>query len=156
AKRDTARRRQAKCAIVGIGASAGGITALQCLFQALPSESNYALVIVQHLPPGQPSGLATLFQKWTLQRVRPAGDGVRPEANCIYLPSPDHVLTIEQGLFRTRPIDGGARRPGIDTIDAFLESLAADRGPQAVAVILSGTGDDGTAGAICVRDAGGV
>ena len=59
-------------------------------------------------------------------------------------------------VFRTRPAHGGQRRPGIDTVDAFLESLARERGAQSIAVVLSGTGQDGTAGAVCVKQAGGV
>jgi two-component system, chemotaxis family, CheB/CheR fusion protein len=70
--------------------------------------------------------------------------------------SPDDVLTLETGLFRTRPVEGGNRRPGIDTIDAFLESLAQDSGSRSIAVIFSGTGADGAAGAICIKQAGGV
>lgn len=148
--------RPAAARVVGIGASAGGITALQSLFQALPAEPNLALVVLQHLPADQPSRLATLLGLWSPLPVRPAADGVRPEPDHVYVPAPHEVLTLEQGVFRTRRCAGGERRPGPDTIDAFLESLAADQGPRAVAVVLSGMGMDGTAGAVRVRQAGGV
>jgi two-component system, chemotaxis family, CheB/CheR fusion protein len=141
--------------LVGIGASAGGVMALRSLFEALPGEVNIAFVVILHLPPGQTSRLAGLVASWASMPVRTAEDGGRPEPNCIYVPRPDDILTIEQGVFRTRAIEGGGRRPGIDTIDAFLESLATDQGSRAIAVILSGTGTDGTAGAIRVRQAGG-
>ena len=130
--------------------------ALQSLFEALPGELNIAFVVILHLPPGQTSWLAGLVARWTSLAVRAAEDGGRPEPNCIYIPRPDDILTIEQGVFRTRPIEGGDRRPGIDTIDAFLESLATDQGSRAIAVILSGTGMDATAGAVRVRQAGGI
>lgn len=142
--------------IVAIGASAGGITTLQKLFAALPADLPFAFVVLQHLPPGQPSSLANLIANWTPMRVRSAAGGIRPEPGNVYIPSPDHILTLERGEFRTRPADGGGRRPGIDTIDAFLESLALQQGPRPIAVILSGTGMDGTAGAICIRQAGGI
>jgi two-component system CheB/CheR fusion protein len=141
--------------VVAIGASAGGISALKALFEALPSDLNAAYVVLQHLPPDQPSGFPDVVAKWSSMPVRPAEDGVRPQANCIYIPSPDHVLTIDQGVFRATPANGKLR-PGIDTIDAFFESLAKDQGPRAIAVILSGTGMDGCAGATGVRQSGGL
>ncbi|ACC74261.1 CheR family methyltransferase [Paraburkholderia phymatum] len=148
--------RQPDVSIVAVGASAGGITALQKLFEGLPSRLPFALVILQHLPPGRPSGLGDLITKWTSVPIRSAQDGARPEPNAIYLPSPDDILTLENGVFRTRPAAGGNRRPGIDTIDTFLESLALKEGSRPVAVILSGTGMDGTAGAIRIRQADGI
>ncbi|CAH2804964.1 MAG: Multidomain signal transduction protein including CheB-like methylesterase, CheR-like methyltransferase and BaeS-like histidine kinase [uncultured Paraburkholderia sp.] len=147
---------RASVPVVAIGASAGGIAALQKLFSGMPAEVPFALVVLQHLPAGQPSGLAELIARWTPMRVRAAADGDMPETNCVYVPSPDNILTLERGTFRTRPAEGGSRRPGIDTIDAFLESLALQPKPRAVAVILSGTGMDGTAGAICLKQAGGI
>ncbi|MGF6545250.1 CheR family methyltransferase [Paraburkholderia youngii] len=144
------------CHVVGIGASAGGIEAMYCLLQALPAEPALALVVVQHQLPGGSDELVNLVSKWTLLPVRAANNGERPEPNHVYVAGSDDVLTLEGGLFRTRPVDGGSRRPGIDTIDAFLESLAQDRGSHALAAILCGTGTDGAAGAICVKRAGGV
>jgi len=141
--------------IVAVGASAGGITALQKLLQSLPPRLPFALVILQHLPPGANSHLADLVKKWSPVPVLAAMDGTLPNINAIYIPSPAHILTFENGVFRTRPTDGGGRRPGIDSIDAFLESLAQREKPSPIAVILSGSGMDGTAGAIRVRQAGG-
>jgi two-component system, chemotaxis family, CheB/CheR fusion protein len=142
--------------VVAIGASAGGITALQKLFEALRQDLPFAFVLLQHLPAGQPSSLANLVARWTSMSVRSAADGTRPESNCVYVPSPDDILTLEEGVFHTRPAEGGGRRPGIDTIDAFFESLALRKGPRPIAVILSGTGMDGTAGAVRIRQADGV
>lgn len=81
---------------------------------------------------------------------------MRPKAGTIYIPSPDDILTLEHDVFETRLLEGGGRRPGIDTIDCFLESLALRTEPPPVAVILSGTGMDGTAGATLVRQVGGI
>jgi two-component system CheB/CheR fusion protein len=142
--------------IVGIGASAGGIAALQSFFKALPADLNLALVIIQHLLHGQPSHLVELIARWTSMAVRGASDGVTLQRDSVYIASPDDVLTLEQGVFRTRPVEGGRRRPGIDTIDAFFESLAAECGPNAIAVVLTGNGNDGTAGALRINQAGGM
>lgn len=142
--------------IVAIGASAGGITALQKLFEAMPQSLPYAFVVLQHLPSAEHGGLARLAARWTTMPVFDACDGISPTPGCVYVPSPAHILTIEDGVFRTRAAEGGERRPGIDTIDTFLESLALYRGPRHVAVILSGSGMDGTAGALCIREADGV
>lgn len=142
--------------VVAVGASAGGITALQKLFEGLPASLPFALVVLQHLPAGRPSGLPDMIARWTRLPVRVAADGMRPAANTVYIPSPDHILTLENGAFHTSPAEGGARRPGIDTIDAFLETLALREMPRSIAVILSGTGMDGTAGAVRIRQADGI
>jgi chemotaxis methyl-accepting protein methylase len=93
--------------------------------------------------------------RWTSMPVHAADDGITPERGHVYLANPDHVLTLEGGVLRSRPADAGSRRPAIDTIDAFFESLAADRGRRAVGVVLSGTGSDGTAGSRRIKEAGG-
>lgn len=142
--------------IAAIGASAGGITATQELLRHLPAKVDFALVIVQHLPPGQPSRLAQVVQAWTPLPVEVAADGVAPQPGHIYIPLSEHLLAIEDGVFRTRPLVGGGRRPGLDSIDTFLESLAAHNGRDAIAVVLSGTGSDGALGALVVRQAGGL
>jgi len=142
--------------VVAIGASAGGITALQKLFGGLPGKVPFAVVVLQHLPHDRPSDLPSLIARWSRLTVEIAADGVRPGANTVYIPSPDRILTFYEGAFHTSPAAGSRRRPGIDTIDAFLESLACRESPRSVAVILSGTGMDGTAGAVRIRQAGGI
>lgn len=142
--------------IVAVGASAGGIGALQKLVGSLKGELPYAMVVLQHLPPDHSSRLADLLRRSTHLPVLAAETGDRPEPGRIYVPSPDSILVLEDGVFNTRPASGGARRPGLDTIDAFFESLAAHRSSQSVAVVLSGTGMDGTAGAVSIRQAGGI
>ncbi|WP_439687216.1 protein-glutamate O-methyltransferase [Cupriavidus oxalaticus] len=142
--------------IVAIGSSAGGITALQKLFESLRPDIPASFVVLQHLPPGQPSQLPALVGGWTAMPVLCATDGVQPAIAHVYVPLPEHILTLEDGVFRTRPAEGGQRRPGIDTIDAFLETLSRRKHPRSIAVILSGTGMDGTAGTVGLRQAGGI
>ncbi|MFP3707984.1 CheR family methyltransferase [Paraburkholderia sp. SIMBA_009] len=153
---DPAHRANAHAPVFAVGASAGGIAALQKLVARLPAHLPFALVVLQHLPPDRESRLADLIAKWTRIPVYRTTDGMQPEIDCIYVPSSGSILTLEEGLFRTRPVEGGCRRPGIDTIDAFLESLALHPARPAVGVVLSGTGMDGAAGAVCLRQAGGI
>ncbi len=141
--------------LIVIGASAGGVTLLQQLFEALGAKLPFAFVVLQHLPPGNPSGLAGLLRNWTAMPVRLAADATHPQPATVHLPSPDDILTLEDHRFRTRPAEGGHRRPGTDAIDAFLESLSPVEGARTIAVILSGSGMDGTAGAIHIRQCGG-
>ena len=141
--------------LIVIGASAGGITALQQLFEALGAQLPFAFVVLQHLPPGSPSGLSGLLRKWTAMPVQPAAHDGRPQAGTVHLPAPEDILSLEDQRFNTRPAEGGQRRPGTDAIDAFLESLSPREAARTVAVILSGSGMDGTAGAIHIRQCGG-
>jgi len=142
--------------IVGIGASAGGIQALQTLFKAMPDRPGLAFVVVQHLLPERPSQLATLIGAWTGLPILEARDGLKIECNCIYVAQSDQTLGLEAGVITTRPIDRAGGRAGIDTVDCFFQSLAADVGSRAIAVVLSGTGSDGAAGAVCIKQAGGM
>jgi two-component system CheB/CheR fusion protein len=141
--------------IVGIGASAGGITALRGLLTMLPERPGLGFVVVQHLHPEHPSQLADLLGKSTALPVCEAADGMKVEHDHVYITTPGEVLTLERGCLRRRPLYAEAHT-GINSIDTFFESLAADRGRQAIAIVLSGIGQDGAAGAIRIRQAGGV
>src|SRR5262245_14080544 len=112
--------------VVGIGASAGGITALQALFKSMPASPNLAFVVVQHLLPDEPSQLVGLIRHWTAMRVGEASDGVRLERGCIFVAPPGQALALERGIFATHPLDGAGARAGVDTIDSFFESLAGE------------------------------
>ncbi|WP_198291332.1 PAS domain S-box protein [Methylosarcina fibrata] len=140
--------------VVGIGASAGGVDALRSLFKTLPEKTGLAFVVVQHLHPDHPSHLAELLEKSTVLPVLEAVDGMTVERDHVYLIGPGQVLTIENGVLRCRPFSGRVR-VYLDLIDTFFKSLAADRGRQAIAVVLSGTGTDGAAGVLSVKQAGG-
>jgi len=142
--------------VIGIGASAGGIAAIQSLLKHIPATANLTLVVIQHSVPDKPSQLATLIGKWTAMPVREPNDGMKVEPHCIYVARPDRILGLKDGMFVTRPFGLPVAGAGIDTIDSFFESLAEDFGPRAVAVVLSGTGADGAAGAVRIKQAGGM
>ncbi|KMZ12880.1 Chemotaxis protein methyltransferase CheR [Candidatus Burkholderia humilis] len=141
--------------VVGVGASAGGISELQALLGSLPAESRLTLVLVQHLAPGQHDRLLDLLSQWSALPASRASDGEYLRPGRLYVASADEVLTVNGGVFHSPPGQGGHRWPGIDNIDAFLESLARDYGPNTIAVILFGMGSDGAAGASSVLQAGG-
>jgi two-component system CheB/CheR fusion protein len=142
--------------VVAVGASAGGITALRSLLQAMPGHPNLAVVVLLHQPPDRLSHLAELLGKWAAMPVREAADGVRLVPDHLYVALPGHALTLEQGVFVTHPRAEQGLRPGLDTIDTFFESLALDLGTRAIGVVLSGTGTDGTAGVVRIKQAGGM
>jgi two-component system CheB/CheR fusion protein len=148
--------KSAEFPVVGIGASAGGITALQSLFKAISGKPNLAFVVVQHLASDQPSRLAALLGNWTALRVLEADDRVKLECNCVYVAPPSQALVIEDGVFATKSLDRLVPRAGIESVDTFFDSLAVNFGRRAIAVVLSGTGVDGAAGAVRVKRAGGM
>jgi two-component system CheB/CheR fusion protein len=141
--------------VVGIGASAGGVTALQALFRALPAHPGLAFVIVLHMQPDYPSLVVDLLGGWTKLPVRAAADGMALVRDRIYVAPPGQAVALQNGVIAVRPQNASARA-GIDSIDTLFESLARDCGPRAVAVVLSGTLSDGAAGAVQVKQAGGM
>ncbi|MBD1401243.1 chemotaxis protein CheB [Pelovirga terrestris] len=147
-----------KCAegfsIVGIGASAGGLEAIEAFFEAMPVDSGIAFVVVQHLSPDYKSLMVELLSRKTAIPVQRAEDGMRVEANNIYLIPPKKTLTV----FHQRLLleDKKPRESNSLPVDIFLRSLADDQGERAVAVILSGTGSDGTRGVRAVKESGGL
>lgn len=140
--------------IVGIGASAGGLDALQRLFRLFPPECGLAFVVVQHLDPQHRSNLPDLLARTTGLRVRLAEDGMTVAADAIHVIPPNATLTIAARRLHLGRPDGprGLRTP----VDSFLLSLAADQGENAACVILSGTGSDGTRGLRAIKEHGGL
>ena len=140
--------------IVGIGASAGGLEAIEAFFEAMPVDSGIAFVVVQHLSPDYKSLMVELLSRKTAIPVQRAEEGMRVEANNIYLIPPKKNLTIfhQQLLLE----DKKPRESNNLPVDIFLRSLADDQGERAVAVILSGTGSDGTRGVRAVKENGGL
>jgi chemotaxis methyl-accepting protein methylase len=141
--------------VVGVGASAGGIEALKALFSRIPARPNLAMVVLQHRSAEQPDRLASLLAQWTVMPVCEATAGRVIERDRIYVAPPARVLSVERGAFQSEAMEARGRA-GSQSIDAFFESLAVDLGPRAIAVVLSGTGADGAAGAIRVKQAGGM
>lgn len=140
--------------IIGIGASAGGLEALEQLFQLFPDHSGMALVLVSHLAPNQSSALADILQRSTAMPVVEAEDQMPVEANHVYVIPPNQSLTIFQRVLQLNvPEQPPGQRMLIDT---FLRSLAEDQAEKAIGIILSGTGSDGTLGLRAILGAGGI
>jgi two-component system, chemotaxis family, CheB/CheR fusion protein len=140
--------------IVGVGASAGGLEAFSQLLRSVPADCGIALVLVQHLAPHHDSALVALLAGQSAMPVIQAAEGVRVEANHVYVMPPNvHMAMHGDELHLTpRPEDASKYTP----IDAFLSSLAATARERAVAVILSGTASDGAIGVRDVKNAGGI
>ncbi|NNJ24339.1 Chemotaxis response regulator protein-glutamate methylesterase [Planctomycetes bacterium LzC2] len=140
--------------MVGIGASAGGLEALERVFRAMPADTGMAFVIVQHLAMEHRSMMPELAAKWTAMPVRQAEDRIALRGDHIYLlpPGKEMILSENRLLLTDRDPDQTLSLP----IDRFFASLARDRGRHAIAVVLSGTGSDGSRGLVRVRDAGGL
>jgi two-component system CheB/CheR fusion protein len=139
--------------IVAIGASAGGLEALELFFDAMGASSGAAFIVIQHLSPDFPSVMDELLARHTRMQICAAQTGLAVEPNVIYLRPAQQTLAIQQGVLVLSQEDTKTHLNF--PIDAFLKSLAHDQGEQAIAVILSGTGTDGTLGAAAIRDAGG-
>lgn len=140
--------------VVGIGASAGGLAALELLVDSLPTDVGAAFVVVQHLSPRFESQMASLLGARTTMQVTQAINNERLEPNRIYvIPSGKEMIVSGRRLLLT---DRNADERLILPIDQFLRSLATDVGPFAIAVILTGLGKDGSRGVVSVNDAGGL
>ena len=128
--------------LVAIGASAGGLSALEKLFAALPSNTNACFVVIQHLSPNYPSHMSELLSRHTSMKVRHAEHGSPLLANTIFLIPPGQELKLKDGCFDLTERKIAAVS---DQIDTFFTS-AANLGPQIAAVVLTGTGSDGSVG----------
>ena len=135
--------------IVGIGASAGGLEALERFFKAMPVDAGIGFVVVLHLDPTHISVLPELLQKRTKMPVCHIVDGMRVERDHVYVIPPNMDLTMMNGTLQLteQTLPRGANLP----IDTFLRSLALDQRSAAVCIILSGTGTDGTLGLKAVK-----
>lgn len=141
--------------IVGIGASAGGLEALEEFFDAMPADSGMAFVVVTHQAPTRVSLLPELLRNHTTMKVHEVTDGVAVEPNTIYLPPPGIHLALLDGILQPMPADvthGVLQFP----IDYFFRSLADDLRDKAISLVLSGTGTDGTLGVQAIKGAGGL
>jgi two-component system, chemotaxis family, CheB/CheR fusion protein len=150
------RGNQINFPIVGIGASAGGISAFGAFFSAMPAGAspNMAFVIVQHLAPDHQSILTEIIQRYTKMKVYEVHDGMEVEPNCTYIIPPNHDMAFINGKLQLLepPSARGLRLP----IDFFFRSLAQDQQERAIGVILSGTGSDGTLGIKAIKEEGGM
>ena len=138
--------------IVAIGASAGGLEALEKLFDDLAIDIGATYVVIQHLSPDHKSMMANLLSRHTRMPVVMVEQDMPIQPNHVYLIPPGSVMHMGEGVLRLTP-----KNPRTLTlpIDVFFKSMAAIYGAQSVGVILSGTGSDGTRGAAAINDAGG-
>ncbi len=141
-------------AVVGIVASAGGLSAFKAFVQSVPPDSGMAFVLIPHLDPHHESLMAFLLGKHASIPVGEAQDGQRLLADHAYVIPPNQYLSLQEGAIRLS--DPPPRAVGETAIDPFLRSLAADQQERAICVILSGTGTHGSLGLRSIKDAGGM
>ena len=140
---------------VAVGASAGGLEAIEAFFTGMASDSGLAFIVIQHLSPDYKSLMVEILSKKTTMKVHRAEDGMPVLPDNVYLIPPKKNLTIFHGkllLNDQEHVKGIINLP----IDIFLRSLAEDQGDKAVAVILSGSGSDGMRGVRAIKEFGGM
>lgn len=138
--------------LVGIGGSAGGLTAYKALFENLPSDTGMAFVVVAHLYPTANSQLAEILALRTEMPVMVASTRLRIQANHVYVIPPNADLLIEKGAFKV--VSPRTRRNA--QIDLFFASMAVAMGSRAIGVVVSGYDGDGTEGCKRIKAVGGV
>ncbi|GGB62383.1 hypothetical protein GCM10011316_37890 [Roseibium aquae] len=141
------------CPVVGVGASARGLEAFKGLLHAVPPTSGLAFVLIQHLDPDHESMMVELLSRTTGMTVLQITDGMPVKPDHVYVIPPKAFVTLRgQALYLAAPPEPrGQRMP----IDIFFRSLAEDRGKDAICIVLSGTGTDGTLGLQAVKQQGG-
>ena len=142
----------APVAIVGVGASAGGIEAFTSVLKEVPPDTGLAFVFVQHLAPTHTSMLAEILQRATRMRVLEVQDQSLIERDCVYVIPPARGMVLAGGTLALTPRGLAPHHP----VDVFFDSLATSQGHRAIGVVLSGTANDGTAGLAAIKAAGGI
>ncbi len=140
--------------IVGIGASAGGLEALEQFFANTPIDSGMAFVVIQHLDPNHAGIMPELLQRITSMKVFQAVDNLEIKPNCVFVIPPNKSLSILNGaLHLFDPVESrGLRLP----IDIFFRSLADDRQDKSIGIVLSGMGSDGSLGVKAIKEKDGI
>ena len=140
--------------IVGIGASAGGLEAFESFFKEMPPDSDIAFALVSHLDPTHTSILPELIQKKTKMSVKQVKDGMKVEPNHVYIIPPNKEMAILNGTLQL--LKKVTPRSIHLPIDSFFRSLAKDQTSNAIGIILSGTGTDGTLGLRAIKEEAGM
>ena len=140
--------------IIGIGASAGGFEALEQFMAHVPDDCGMAFVIVQHLDPTRKGLMPELLQRGTRMKVMQVKDRTRVRPDCVYVIPPNKNMSILHGVLHL--FEPSAKRGQRLPIDFFLRSLALDQQQEAIGVILSGMGSDGTPGLRDIKEKGGL
>ena len=140
--------------IVGLGASAGGLEALEQFLLQVPPNSGMAFVLVQHLDPNHVGIMPELLQRHTAMKVVQVQNRTTVQPDCVYVIPPNKDMSLLKGVLHLfAPAEPRGRRL---PIDFFLRSLALDRGDRSIGVILSGMGSDGTLGLRAIKEAAGL
>lgn len=140
--------------IVGIGASAGGLEAIEKFFLNMPSDSGIAFVIIMHFDPTSKSVMVEIMKRYTQMEVQQAKDGLKINPDSVYIIPPNKDLAVLHGTLQLLEptVSKGIRHP----IDFFFRSLAEDCKERAICIILSGTGTEGTLGLKAIKGEGGM
>ena len=147
-------KKQKKVPIIAVGASAGGLEAIEALIQNMPETIPYAIVVIQHLSPDYKSMMMEILSKRTAMPVHRSENNMKVRKGHIYLIPPKKNMTIFHGCLL---LSDQHPKPKINfPIDIFFQSAAEDLGEHAIAVILSGTGSDGMRGVRAVKEKGGI
>ena len=143
-----------KQVVVALGASAGGLEALQDFFKAMPINNGLAFVVIQHLSPDYKSMMDELLARQTQMQIYIIEDGMKIAPNTVYLIPPRKNLSIfhDQLFLEDYNLKKGLNLP----IDIFFRSLAQEKGKNGIGIILSGTGSDGALGTRAIKEAGGM
>ncbi|MBO9201873.1 MULTISPECIES: CheR family methyltransferase [Niastella] len=139
--------------VVGVGASAGGLDAFKRLIRAIPENAGVAYILVQHLEPSHDSMLVEILQKITSIPVQEITNNVVVEPNRVYVIPSNKLLTANDGRLELSP--RGPKGERNMPIDLFFTSLSEVHQSQAIGVVLSGTGTDGTQGLMAIKEHGG-
>src|SRR5215472_12992409 len=151
---ESSRSGRAPGPIVGIGASAGGLEALKKFFGAMPPKTGFVFVVVVHLDPAHRSLMPELLSRVTGLTVTQAHDRQPLEIDHVYVIPPNRTLTVAHGLIRVQEVPDRLGLRG--SIDRFFRSLAEAERERAVAIVLSGTGTEGSLGARAIKARGGL
>ncbi|MFO7911036.1 MAG: chemotaxis protein CheB [Desulfotignum sp.] len=141
--------------IIGVGASAGGLMALEAFFKQVPLKTGLAFVVIQHLPPDHKSMMAELLARHTQLSILYIQDDMPVAPDSIYLIPPGYNITLFHNRFLLSRHKNHPRQLNLP-IDTFLASLAEDQEDKAMAVILSGTGSDGSRGVRHIKEKFGI
>ena len=140
--------------IVGVGASAGGVEALEGFFKGMPDDPGVAIVVVTHLNPERESLLHEIIARYTKLTVKVAADGAKAGPNCVYVLPAGAILGIQAGRLTIQKIEPEKRER--KPIDIFFSALAKDQGEYAVGIVLSGGDSDGALGVKAIKERGGL
>jgi two-component system CheB/CheR fusion protein len=140
--------------VVGIGASAGGLEAFIEFFKAVPENPGMAFVLILHLPPKGESIMPEILSRTTSLPVQAIEDGMKVEANHVYTIRPGRTVIIKGGVLHL--LDSVAKPGHQRPVDDFFRAMAEDQLEHGIAIVMSGMGSNGTAGAKAVKAAGGL